>query len=474
MDIQVPESRTEKLGNVSALPRHRSGFLDPFVSTFRSRRKTAALLGALVLASIAILYGLDPWRKWGGRSGASNRDHWRQAQQAIEDRDFPLAQTHLTHCLEASPLNAEAHFLMARVCRRADDFAGWLDHLQDAAVLGWPQDEVKLELLLKEAQVGNTWKVEQELQSYLASGHPEQVLIVEALVKGYLENDLPKKAHYLTEEWIANFPDDWLARFYHGRACQIGVRFEEAIADFKKVLELKPDQAETQLWLAKTYLSYTEFEVAMKYYQAYLESHPGDADALFGLAKCQFTHQGDGPSARATLEELLSEHPYHFAGLYLRAQLEQAEAPEKALPWLRRALAIAPYEPNILHNLVLALRALHQDKDADQFQEREKVSRQKANELIDLQRQLVQGGDKVNEADLRYQVAVLHLELGHEEKETAHWFQTVLYLDPDHRPTLRALADYWEKHDDPRRAAYYRDRAEGKRPAAPSSSGSSR
>src|SRR5713101_6317489 len=70
----------------------------------------------------------------GGCRDHTYSDHWQQALKAIEDRDFPLAQSHLKLCLDISPLNAEAHFLMGRVCRRADDFAGWQDHLQNAAV----------------------------------------------------------------------------------------------------------------------------------------------------------------------------------------------------------------------------------------------------------------------------------------------------------------------------------------------------
>ncbi len=426
---------------------------------------------ALILGSIGLFYKLTPWRSWGGREDTAYSHHWRQAQLAIEDRDFPLAQTHLNRCLEISPLNAEAHFLMGRVCRRADDFTGWQDHLQNAAILGWPQDQIYLEVRLKEAQVDNTWKVEEELKNYLTSGHPEEALIVEALVKGCLENDRPKDAYRLAEEWVKNFPNDWLARLYHGRACQRGVRFEEAIADYEKVLELKRDQAEARLWLASTMAANTQFDQAMEHYQAYLEIRPDDADALFGLAKCQFT-QGDSRAGRETLDELFANHPNHNAGLYLRAQLEQSESPDKALFWLRRALAVAPNQADLLHNLILTLRALHRDEEAAQYESRLKDCRQKEDQLIKLVSKVVREPDK-DDLALRYQLAVLYLELGHED-EAAHWIQTILYVDRDHRPTLRLLADYWEKRGDPTRAAYYRDRAEGKQPRVPSPIQSSR
>jgi tetratricopeptide (TPR) repeat protein len=434
----------------------------PRLQVYLPQRIAALIFIALVLAGLGLAYRLDLWRKWGGLAGAGYADHWRQALSAIENRDFALAKTRLNRCLEISPLNVEAHFLLARTYRRADDFDGWLDHLQSAATLGWPQDQIELELRLKEAQVGNTWNVEEELKSYLMARHPEEVLIAEALVKGYLENDRPKDAWFLTEEWRKNSADDWQARLWRGRACQRGVRFEEAIEDYKKVLKDKPDQAEARLWLATTLASNTQFDQAIEHYQAYLAGHPDDADALFGLAKCQFT-LGDSQGARDTLDKLLAEHRYHNAGLHLRAQVEQAESPEKALPWLLRALDVAPYNSEILHNLILTLRNLHRDDEAARYESRLKECRQKENQLIELMTKLVREPDKVNLADVRYQLAVLYLELGQED-EAAHWFQTVLYIDPNHQPTLRALAEYWDKHNDPRRAAYYRDRAEGKRP----------
>jgi tetratricopeptide (TPR) repeat protein len=445
MPVQV--SKIEISGGVSGIPGTRPTILSPLISTFRSRWRVNAIVVVMLLATM------------GGCQNHAYSDHWQQALKAIEDRDFSLAQTQLNRCLEISPLNAEAHFLMGRVCRRADDFAGWQDHLQNAAILGWPQDQIYLEVRLKEAQVDNTWKVEEELKTFLTSGHPEEALIVEALVRGYLENDRPMDAYRLAEEWIKNSPNDWLARLYHGRACQRGVRFEEAIADYEKVLELNPNQAEAHLWLANTFASNTQFDRAMEHYRTYLEVHPDDADALFGLAKCQFT-QGDSESARTKLDELLGKYPNHNAGLYLRAQLEQAESHEKALPWLRRALAFAPNQTDILHNLILALRALHRDAEADQYEKRLKDCRNKETQLIELIAKVVKEPDKDNLA-LRYQAAVLYLELGHED-EAAHWFQTILYVDGNHQPTLRALADYWEKHGDARRAAYYRERAEGK------------
>ena len=67
-----------------------------------------------------------------------------------------------------------------------------------------------------------------------------------------------------------------------------------------------------------------------------------------------------------------------------------------------------------------------------------------------------------DDATLRYQAGMLCLEMVL-EKQASDWFQSVLWIDPNHRPTHLALADYWAKHGQPQRAAYHRRRAEGKR-----------
>jgi Tfp pilus assembly protein PilF len=56
---------------------------------------------------------------------------------------------------------------------------------------------------------------------------------------------------------------------------------------------------------------------------------------------------------------------------------------------------------------------------------------------------------------------MLALEL-EQEKEASDWFQTVFYIDPNHRPSHLALADYWAKHGRPQQADYHRRRSEGK------------
>jgi Tfp pilus assembly protein PilF len=417
------------------------------------------LVGGVFVIGV-LLYGVGKER-WGRSSSDVARFHWQEAQRALVDRDYRLAKSHLEKSLEAAPLNGQTHFTMAQTCRRLDDPAGWSDHLHTAGILGWPFEQIQLELRLKEAQTGNTWKVEEGLVDELNAKTPEQAIILEALVKGYLENDRPKDAHRLAEEWVRDHPEDWQARLYRGRASQLGVFFQQAITDYEAVLQAKSDQPQARLWLAETLVSDRQYAPAMEHYEAFLRDHPTapeSAQALLGLASCRYS-LGEVEEARTVLDELLSKQP-DTPALLLRAQLEHSESATQALPWLMKAEASAPNDPQVLSILVPVLRELHRNDEAQKYEQRRKDQMSKTDELIKLRQQLLKDSENL---DLRFQMASLHLQLG-DDDEAAHWFQTILWIDPTHRPTFRALADYWQKKGNPTRANHYRYLAEGKTP----------
>jgi len=178
-----------------------------------------------------------------------------------------------------------------------------------------------------------------------------------------------------------------------------------------------------------------------------------------GLANCRYS-LGEVDAARTILNELLAKRPDYTPALLLRAQLEHSGIRRKALPWLLKAEAIAPNDPQVLSVLVLALRELHRNDEAQKYDQQLKDQKSKTDDLIKLRQQVLKDGDNL---ELRFKMASLHLQLG-DDDEAAHWFQTILWIDPTHRATFRALADYWQRKGNPTRANHYRSLAEGKTP----------
>jgi predicted Zn-dependent protease len=415
------------------------------------------LLGGLVLLGLGVgVFFLDPWRWRGDPVPQSARDHWEAARRSLDDYDLGAARAHLQICLEKWPLSSEVHFLMARTCRRLDDLSAWEAHLHKAEVLQWPTEKIVLEIHLRQAQTGDVRDVEAGLLTYLREAPPDEQVVREALAKGYLHNRSLNSIVDLTDAWVARFPDDWQARLYRGRALQFfAPHREEAVREYLRVLELKPNQDRARLWLAQVYSLEARYREALHHYQVLVEDHPDHADGLYGLAHCQAS-LGQEDEARSTLGRLFARQPGHALGVLLQAKLELAGGtPGRALPLLRQAEAALPYEPELVYNLAVALRRLGKKDEAERYQRRlQELTEETA--LLDKLNQQIQ--DRRNDWELRYRAAVLCLKMGR-EADALREFQVILWNVPGHRASHRALADYYRQKGDAKRAVYHQTQA---------------
>jgi tetratricopeptide (TPR) repeat protein len=382
-------------------------------------------------------------------------DPWTQAQQALAEDHFPRAIEHLRRTLETRPFYAKAHFLLARACRRSDDLAGWQRHLSRAEALQWSRDEIELERRLLRAQAGRSRDVDRILLSYLDSFHPETGLIYEAVVKGFLESYRLEEAVSWASRWLERYPEDYLPWLYRGRAFYLNRTREQALADYSRAWELKPGQPTVRQWLASALMISGRFREALAHFEAGIRDQPNHAGALLGAANC-LLELNRKDEARARLDELLSQQPTNAAALFVRGRLElDQDAPAEALPWLLRAEAATPHDPGIVQALVLAHRLLGRQDEAARYQRRQSELQALTQQLDEARKQAVQ---EPNSADRRYKAGDLCLRLG-EEDEAVRWFESALLIDADHQPTHQALAEWYHKHGDVRRAQEHRRKA---------------
>jgi tetratricopeptide (TPR) repeat protein len=372
--------------------------------------------------------------------------HLRLAQRALEGYDFPTAKTHLERCIALRPGDAEAHFLLARTCRRAGDRAGAAASLQEARRLNFDPKKIGLEELLAQAQAGLVVPLEQNLRWALASHPEEERVILEALIVGSLQANFSREAFNWANRWAEHFPDDPQALFWRARALELGLRPEPAIREYRQLLERKPDHAEAHLRLGQVYLREGRFPDARPEFEACLQLRPDDTEALYGLARCQ-RELGQTEAVRETLDRLLTLDKDHAGGLLLRGQLElAAEHPEAALPWLRRARTARPRDREANQALANALRALRQEEEARGYERvREEIDR----DLKQLKEVVRRAIDAPRDATLRYEAGTLLQRLGQDE-QAAHWLFSALQLDPAHEPTRQALTQCLQKLGDPR------------------------
>ena len=100
---------------------------------------------------------------------------------------------------------------------------------------------------------------------------------------------------------------------------------------------------------------------ALALYARVLQAHPGDADALMGVALCRF-ELGDRKTARRLLDQLLARTPSHGPAAILRGFLEQlARRPAAAVSWYRQALEHLDDDPALAEELRQVVAALGGD-----------------------------------------------------------------------------------------------------------------
>lgn len=381
---------------------------------------------------------------------------WRQAQHALDDRDFDHARSYLSDYLRLRPQDAAAYFALARACRRADDLDAWEEHLRDAERLGHPAEEVRLEKWLGLAQSGALRQVEAALLAWLNDEEADDELVLEAMAKGYLRDYRLTEAVRLMALWQARHPEAWQPHFYRGQGYELVQRYDQAEAEYRAALELGPDRPEVHLALAGVCLSRFRYELALEELRAYQRTRPTSPTVQYGIASCQHG-LGQAEESCATLDELFAQQPEHGPGLLLRGKLAlQLNRPEEALAWLRRAERALPQEPEMLTALIHALRHLGQEDEADRVQRRRERVNDWLEQLRLLKDQVVRRQD---DASLRQQVGSIQLELGHTRK-AMRWLLSALQIDPHHRPAHAALAACYDRLGDLARAQDHRGQAE--------------
>ena len=203
--------------------------------------RTVTVLTLLAVSALGLAVGGYLLYDWNWGTGY----HVRAAEMAMQRRDFVDAEAHLAWCLNARPSRPEVQLLAAQVERRsifpflpggvdgpgacltagsvrydaAYDDAG--QHLARYAELGGLTELLNLEQNLLRAQAGDLSMmvesghdpitVEQLLQSWVKDNHPDSPLILEVLVKAYLQSYRLANALSSLNAWL-KLQDDIQAR----------------------------------------------------------------------------------------------------------------------------------------------------------------------------------------------------------------------------------------------------------------------
>ena len=293
------------------------------------------------------------------------------------------------------------------------------------------------------------------LQQMITNGHPDVLLIIEALAHGYILVYQLGHAVDALEDLLRRDPEHGPAHFWRGRILEDANRINDAIPEYRRAVELVPRRTTFRLRLALALVRNGQANEAWPHVEELLQITPADADLLLAAARCQRSF-GDCPRAVDYLETLIRDHPdladaWDERG---RVALVQGNGSE-AVRFFRRAFQLDPLNSDTGFALYTELNGQKKHDEAKVVWESLHQLKRDQDELALLIREV--GKDERN-APLRHKIGVLLLK---NKGDTAalRWFAGALQADPDYRPTHAVLADYHERKGNAELAAFHRGKA---------------
>jgi tetratricopeptide (TPR) repeat protein len=366
--------------------------------------------------------------------------HYQAALRALERRELAQAQAHVDACLDSRPESAEANFLGARCARLGLDYREADRRLREYQRLGGVRELFNLERQLTRAQRGDLAQVEGPLMTFVEKGHPDTLWILEALGRGYLQNYRLEKALHCLQLLLERRPDHVQALLWRGEVWERLLQPEDALADYRRALELAPERDEDRLHLVETLISTRHPNEAAAHLAILSERRPDDPRVLLSFARCRRL-QGKPDDARRLLANVLERSPEDASALAELGRLElENNRPAQAEPWLRKAFALQPYEKDVVYALSQSLQQTGKSEEAERLQQRlERIN----GDLDHLDEVLRKINRSSSDPALRHEAGMIFLQNGHKQ-EGLRWLGSALRLDPLHGPTHEALANYYD------------------------------
>jgi Flp pilus assembly protein TadD len=288
--------------------------------------------------------------------------------------------------------------------------------------------------------------VEQFLCARVEQDDPETILILEILIQAYVGSYRLTRALAALDFFLQRQPDDVQALLGRGWVWEQFFDFGAAVADYRRAVELDPDNDAARLRLAETLLVTGPANTACVHFQRLRQRQPGNPAVLLGLARAQ-RQLGLLDEARTLLDGLLASLPAEPTAkdaivLSERGRLALDEGQTaQAENWLRQAVAIIPHDRQANYNLYQCLEQRGRTDEARRC--RESLERIDADlkRIDEIMRQVHRAAP---DPSLRSEAGIILLRNGEPDKGL-RWLSMALRQDPWHRPAHQALADYYQR-----------------------------
>jgi tetratricopeptide (TPR) repeat protein len=370
------------------------------------------------------------------------------ARAAERARDFPRARAELERCLRVWPDDPEVRLLAVRVGWRSrlglPFEAGWdrplREHLKAADQAPGLSHLVSLETAILDLLNGDLRGAGARVLARVRDDDPDAVALLEALARAHLDSHHLSEASDFAGAALRHRPGHALAHFWRGLATELsGGRRGEADADYRRAVELEPDNFEFRLRLAGYLALRKEFLAETRDMLERLRAEQPDHPDVLRLLGAVLLDLGELTAARQVVERLVALRPADGEALALLGQLElAADRVHEAERHLRVAVARSPGSHAAHVQLSQCLFRVRKADEAKAVGER--AGRIEADRKA-IARLYGQVKDRPNEPRIRYDLGVLHRRVG-DAQVGAFWLQSALDVDPEFEPARQALAEH--------------------------------
>jgi len=403
-----------------------------------------------LLGLILVLLGLTGWfarEKWAARA------HLERGKAALEADDPTTARSLLNDYLARWPGNAEANFRSAQAARRCGDLAEASIRLDEAARLGWDEAELEMERALIRAQSGDLHSAEPTLFRWVIEERPGSRHVFAVLVPALMAEFRWPEANALAAKWVEVDPQSALSWKDYGETLERLRRMTEAVNAFRKAAERDPEDRHARFSLARLLVETRQSTDEAAAHLEWLRGRaPGDSAVLVQLAACREI-QGQTGQAEELLDQVIAAGSPPAKAFYHRGRLELDRGrPAAGVPFLRRASELDPGDLETLYALFQCLRQSGTLAEAREAEERWKRAEADLKRVAELGAAIAASP---RDPDLRREMGELFLRNGR-ERDGVRWLDSAVRERPDHEPSRRLLADYYDRIGDPGLADFHR------------------
>jgi tetratricopeptide (TPR) repeat protein len=422
-----------------------------------ARRRPLAAAAAALLAIVLV----PPAAVW-----AYARHQWRAAREALATDRAQEARDRLTLPLFVWRWDADVHVLAARAARMSGDLPAAEAHLKQALkVAGRATEWVQLEFLLLRVQTGEVDEVAPDLIAVVEKGHPEAPLILSTLAVAYMHNLRYMRADACLTRWIQLDPNSAKAYQYRGWVLERLNRRREAMADYRKALELDQDLVPVRVQVAELLLEDHQPQEALPHLERLYRQVPDHPLVQSRLGMCRFL-RGEFAEARRLMEAAVVQLPRDPSLLIYLAKLDLQEG--RTADAERRLRAVVRADPSDTEAYYALAGVLQAQGRSDEARETLKEC-EKAKVVLDRMHKLLREVMDSPAATASDCAELGELLLGaNQEDRGVFWLYEALDRDPENQQAHRALAAYYERKGDADRAATHRRRV--RQPEAPTGS----